>query len=120
MLSVSPFLPHTVPGDAPILMVTAFTATTLTLSWNPPSQPNGHITQYTIRYNPVASIDLMKLVATGDKRSMELEGLHPYTNYSILFSASTAVGEGPSSRVVAATGEDGEGGKGNPKIVDYI
>ena len=79
--------------------------TAVRVTWGPPSLPNGVITSYTIYY--AAPSDIVLSVG-GEVMSHILQGLRPYTNYTIRISANTSKGEGPSSGVVVRTLQDGE------------
>ncbi len=74
-------------------MVMAFpTATTLTLSWGPPAEPNGVIISYTLY------VDYLNETTTNfptPSVPFLISPLSPYQTISVQVSASTSVGEGP-------------------------
>ena len=96
-----------VPGDGPRpVMAFPVNQTAVRVTWGPPSLPNGVITSYTIYYATPSDIVLS---VGGEVMSHVLQGLRPYTNYTIRISANTSKGEGPSSGgVVVRTLQDGE------------
>ena len=68
------------------------TATTLTLSWDPPAEPNGVIITYTLY------VDYLNGTTTNiatPSTIFLLSPLRPYQTMSVQVSASTSVGEGP-------------------------
>ena len=64
----------------------------MTIQWNPPTTPNGVITQYSIHFNGtnIANLSSNKLMYT-------IGGLSPDTVYVLQLRAHTVVGAGPSS-----------------------
>ncbi len=67
-------------------------ATTLTLSWDPPAEPNGVIITYTLY------VDYLNETTTNfptPSAPFLLSPLRPYQTVSVQVSASTSVGEGP-------------------------
>ncbi|XP_037397596.1 usherin [Pygocentrus nattereri] len=58
-----------------------------TVSWSPPSRPNGIVTHYNIYQNSQLSATV-----PGSSTSLTLSGLEPYQNYSIQVEACTEVG----------------------------
>lgn len=95
------------PDDAPLQVTAVALGRTLVhISWDLPLFPNGNITSYTLYVSPYGSVTL-----GGGVMSHDLDGLLPYTNYTITVSASTSVGEGPAGPeggVVITTHQDGE------------
>ena len=87
-----------VPSAAPEFNITAVTATSLTITWQPlpPCERNGVITNYTIAYRMEGGMDMsFSEVAVGDTRLMHVvKSLTPYTNYTIKMAATTSVGRG--------------------------
>ncbi|XP_064407145.1 uncharacterized protein LOC135351979 isoform X2 [Halichondria panicea] len=83
------------------------TATTLTLSWDPPAEPNGVIITYTLY------VDYLNGTITNiptPSASFLLSPLSPYQTISVQVSASTSVGEGPrtnSTRFTTAEAKSG-------------
>ena len=97
-LPVLLFSPSSVPSAAPEFSVTAVTATSLTITWQPlpPCERNGVITNYTIAYRMEGGMDMsFREVVVVDTRLMHVvESLTPYTNYTIKMAATTSVGRG--------------------------
>ncbi len=69
-------------------------ATTLTLSWGPPAEPNGVIITYTlyVDYRNGTTTNFLTPSAP-----FLLSPLRPYQTVSVQVSASTSVGEGPNT-----------------------
>ena len=83
------------------------TANSITFSWLSPliHLRNGNITHYSLRCSYSTDIITLEHLQIHDT-SYLLSNLLPYTNYSCNLSASTSVGEGPSTSIVARTDED--------------
>ena len=94
----TPFSSHSVPSAAPEFNITAVTATSITITWQPlpPCEQNGVITSYIIAYRMEGGMDMsFSEVVVDDTRLMHVvESLTPYTNYTIKMAASTSVGWG--------------------------
>ncbi len=80
-----------VPGP-PTMLMGSPTATTLTLSWSPPAEPNGVIITYTL-YVDYLNGTTTNLPTTSEQ--FTISPLRPYQTISVQVSASTSVGEGP-------------------------
>ena len=97
-LSVLLFSPSSVPSAAPVFSVTAVTATSITVTWQPlpPCEQNGVITNYTIVYRMEGETDMSFNESVVDAANLMdvVESLTPYTNYTIKMAASTSVGRG--------------------------
>ena len=81
-----------VPGSPPVMLMASPTATTLTLSWDPPAEPNGIIITYTLY------VDYLNGTITNiptPSAPFLLSPLRPYQTISVQVSAITSVGEGP-------------------------
>ena len=69
------------------------------VTWSPPTTPNGIITQYrlsaTLNGSPLPSI-----IVPRDDLTRVIDGLTPFGIVTVMISASTIVGEGPSSPTV--------------------
>ena len=84
----------------------------LQVSWDPPNEPNGRITSYTVycyksctEYEANSNSDGQNLIETvipGNQNETLVEGLRPYTIYNCSVTANTSVGEGSSSITVSA------------------
>ncbi|XP_064396201.1 uncharacterized protein LOC135343155 [Halichondria panicea] len=71
-------------------------ATTLTLSWDPPAEPNGVIITYTL-YVDYRNGTITKSTTSPERLTFSIYILSPYQTVSVQVSASTSVGEGPPS-----------------------
>ena len=69
----------------------------ISLSWQPPSIPNGVIREYRISITEQDSSQSWKLTTTFLAR--QITGLHPYYIYSVRVAAVT-VAEGPNSTAI--------------------
>ena len=89
------FSSHSVPSTAPEFNITAVTATSITITWQPPPpcEQNGDITKYTIAYRMEGGTD-SEIVVDATNLTTVVELLAPYTNYTIKMAASTSVGRG--------------------------
>ena len=84
-------------------MIVDVTDTTVTLSWNIPSMPNGIITQYQVQYRIANSNDTYgsnEVNTTTTDLTYTVTGLNTNTQYDLRVRAFTVVGRGPSSNVV--------------------
>ena len=100
-----------VPSAAPEFSVTAVTATSITITWQPlpACQPNGDITNYTIAYIMEGGMDMRFSVVDAPNLMDVVEPLTPYTNYTIKMAASTSVGRGEfGPELIVQTNESGE------------
>ena len=91
------------------MTATEVTSTNISFSWLPPliHLRNGNITHYSLRctyYNLTHFMSWKDLQIQITKYL--LNNLLSYTNYSCNLSASTNVGEGPSTYIVVRTDED--------------
>ncbi len=73
------------------MLMASPTATTLTLSWDPPAEPNGVIITYTLYVNYLNGTTTNILTAS---EQFIVSPLRPYQTVSVQVSASTSVGEG--------------------------
>ena len=93
------------------MKLTSLSSTSLYLSWEPPSQPNGVIIDYnytcsddnaTMSYN---KSDMM--TNSSSLRNAILTGLEPFRQYTCNVTASTVAGAGPPASVSNVTGQAG-------------
>ena len=89
--------------------VTAFDSRSLTLSWRPPNQPNGLITEYTLYVEGVARF-------SGQARITTVDSLLPSTLYTFVIQACTVAGCSNSSESSNTTRPDRPDGL-NPPVV---
>uniref|UniRef100_A0A3P8RYW1 Usherin n=1 Tax=Amphiprion percula TaxID=161767 RepID=A0A3P8RYW1_AMPPE len=81
-----------VPEDVKPPVVTAVSSSSLHVSWSEPERPNGVIQRYHLNQTGVGTI----FTHTDGPRNYTLTGLQPYTEYSFVLVACTAVGCGAS------------------------
>ena len=79
------------------LMTVDVTDTTVTLSWLPPSMPNGIITEYQVRYSRSDNSDSRTQNAINNNLMYTATGLASNTEYAFEVRAFTRVGSGPYS-----------------------
>ena len=77
---------------------------TVTVTWSPPTQPNGNITAYTLSITPSGRV----WIADGEDRTFTITDLDAYTNYTVYLTANTSAGEGEATSHDVRTAEDGE------------
>ena len=75
------------------LIQTAATLTEISISWSPPTKPNGIITVYEIRYRESTSTDPYNITNTTNTQ-YSIVGLIPNTSYTIGVRAYTSAGPG--------------------------
>ena len=84
------------------------TSSSAVIFWSPPplDQQNGLIIGYTVNVTEVQSGEVFQLVSFTTQ--VTANELSPFTTYSVVIEAYTAVGSGPSSTPYTfMTGEDG-------------
>ena len=96
-------------GEPQNLTATEVTSNNISFSWLPPliHSRNGNIIYYSLRcsfYNLTSFMSWEDLQI--HDTTYTLSNLLSYTNYSCNISASTSVGEGPSTNIVVRTDED--------------
>lgn len=98
-----------VPGDPPAnIQVTGSSPSSVLVTWIEPPTPNGIITNYNLYINYSDGSPLVSLRSSATTTNYTLTNLRPYQLVIIQVSASTTVGEGPSSE--AAMGRSTEEG----------
>ncbi|XP_056907097.1 neuronal cell adhesion molecule-like isoform X11 [Takifugu flavidus] len=99
--------PEGVPGAPTSLIVSRVNLDSLTLEWNPPHVHNGHITGYTLEYQPVNSSNELgpkeKLALPANETSVTLSNLKYSTRYKFYLNAKTVRGAGPAVTQEAVT-----------------
>ena len=86
------------PSDPPQNVIGVPTSSrSISLSWQPPSIPNGVIRQYRVSFTEQDSSQSWQLTTTSLGR--QITGLHPYYTYSVRVAAVT-IAEGPNSSVI--------------------
>ncbi|XP_059134902.1 neuronal cell adhesion molecule isoform X12 [Peromyscus eremicus] len=111
--------PEGVPSAPSSLKIVNPTLDSLTLEWDPPSHPNGVLTEYTLRYQPINSTHelgpLVDLKIPANKTRWTLNHLNFSTRYKFYFYAQTSVGSGSQITEEAITTVD-EVRAVNPRI----
>uniref|UniRef100_A0A3B3BTW1 Neuronal cell adhesion molecule n=1 Tax=Oryzias melastigma TaxID=30732 RepID=A0A3B3BTW1_ORYME len=92
--------PEGVPGPPTSLVVSNPNLDSLTLQWSPPYDPNGHITGYTLKYQPVNNSNELGeeevLALAANETSVTLPNLQSSTRYRFYLNAKTKIGAGPA------------------------
>ncbi|KAM9216114.1 neuronal cell adhesion molecule isoform 6-T6 [Dugong dugon] len=90
--------PEGVPSAPSSLKIVNPTLDSLTLEWEPPGHPNGILTEYTLKYQPINSTHelgpLVDLKIPANKTRWTLKNLNFSTRYKFYFYAQTAAGSG--------------------------
>ncbi|XP_061021249.1 neuronal cell adhesion molecule isoform X5 [Dama dama] len=111
--------PEGVPSAPSSLKIVNPTLDSLTLEWEPPSHPNGILTEYTLKYQPINSTHelgpLVDLKIPANKTHWTLKNLNFSTRYKFYFYAQTAAGSGSQITEEAITTVD-EGKLVYPRI----
>ncbi|KAL1130463.1 hypothetical protein AAG570_011711 [Ranatra chinensis] len=92
------------PGSPADIKAVVSSPQSLLVSWLPPLQPNGVITKYTLYTRVVdgrQELNHGKRNIPSQQTSFESKGLQQHIEYQFWVTASTRIGEGQSSRVVA-------------------
>ncbi|MCI4379489.1 hypothetical protein PGIGA_G00228910 [Pangasianodon gigas] len=87
--------PEQVPSSVQDVSYENISSTSIFVSWNPPLNPNGKITHYTVYVFNLHSHKTQQQVT--NTTSIVLTGLDKYTQYKVRVAASTAAGESPVS-----------------------
>ncbi|XP_072320975.1 usherin [Eucyclogobius newberryi] len=98
-LQVSAVTVQGVPEGVHPPVVTALNSTSLLVTWTQPSHPNGAIQRYHLNQTSVGTI----LTHTDGDTNYTVTGLQPYTKYTFVLVACTAVGCGASSPSTGCT-----------------
>ena len=94
------------PSDGPQNLIRAVLGPrTIMLQWSEPATPNGIITGYTLTISNASGTDEVSL--SGTDLNYRAENLNEFTVYTFNVTASTRVGDGPTTMTVARTDEDG-------------
>ncbi|XP_069318558.1 neuronal cell adhesion molecule isoform X28 [Eulemur rufifrons] len=107
--------PEGVPSAPSSLKIVNPTLDSLTLEWDPPSHPNGILTEYTLKYQPINSTHelgpLVDLKIPANKTRWTLKNLNFSTRYKFYFYAQTSAGSGSQITEEAVTTMDEGAGK---------
>ncbi|XP_062956288.1 neuronal cell adhesion molecule isoform X10 [Cynocephalus volans] len=105
--------PEGVPSAPSSLKIVNPTLDSLTLEWDPPSHPNGILTEYTLKYQPINSTHelgpLVDLKIPANKTRWTLKNLNVSTRYKFYFYAQTSAGSGSQITEEAVTTVDEAG-----------
>ena len=99
--------------------VVANSSTSIVMTWDPPHihQQNGIIISYSIT---LMSGKNTSTFTTPDEM-LTLEGLRPFTSYTLDVSASTSIGPGPSTTALTViTPEDGTSDSKLPLVIHSL
>ena len=95
-LSIAPSIP-------PKVEAMRLNNTNMNVSWELLTliQGRGHITNYTVSYQPTGTVELeTETVVPGDQNSVVIGGLDPYEAYSVQVWANTSAGRGNTSETL--------------------
>nr|KAF6419053.1 neuronal cell adhesion molecule [Rousettus aegyptiacus] len=99
--------PEGVPSAPSSLKIVNPTLDSLTLEWDPPSHPNGILTEYTLKYQPINSTHelgpLVDLKIPANKTRWTLKNLNFSTRYKFYLYAQTSAGSGSQITEEAVT-----------------
>ncbi|XP_012576336.1 PREDICTED: neuronal cell adhesion molecule isoform X4 [Condylura cristata] len=105
--------PEGVPSAPSSLKIVNPTLDSLTLEWDPPSHPNGILTEYTLKYQPINNTHelgpLVDLKIPANKTRWTLKNLNFSTRYKFYFYAQTSAGSGSQITEEAVTTVDEAG-----------
>ncbi|XP_069852314.1 neuronal cell adhesion molecule isoform X13 [Dipodomys merriami] len=105
--------PEGVPSAPSSLKIINPSLDSLTLEWDPPSHPNGILTEYTLKYQPINSTHelgpLLDLKIPANKTRWILKNLNFSTRYKFYFYAHTSAGPGSHITEEAITTMDAAG-----------
>ena len=97
------------PGSPANLRVMGNSPSSVLVSWNPPSTPNGVITSYSLYVNYSDGSPIDQILTGALIMNYTIAGLQPYQLISVQISANTSSGEGPVSEFTSGrTREEGE------------
>ncbi|XP_069927241.1 neuronal cell adhesion molecule isoform X8 [Oryctolagus cuniculus] len=102
--------PEGVPSAPSSLKIINPTLDSLTLEWDPPSHPNGILTEYTLKFQPINSTHelgpLVDLKIPANKTRWTLKNLNYSTRYKFYLYAQTSAGSGSQITEEAVTTVD--------------
>ncbi|XP_074050012.1 neuronal cell adhesion molecule isoform X3 [Macrotis lagotis] len=102
--------PEGVPSAPLFLKIVNPTLDSLTLEWDPPSHPNGILTAYTLKFQPINSTHelgpLVDVKIPANMTSLILRNLSYSTRYKFYFFAQTSAGSGSQITEEAVTTVD--------------
>ncbi|XP_018602887.1 neuronal cell adhesion molecule a isoform X12 [Scleropages formosus] len=90
--------PEGVPGNPEFVRVTNPTLDSLTVVWGPPKEPNGRLTGYTLRYQPISNTSelgpAVEKFFPANETTVTLLNLKNSTRYKFYINANTVMGSG--------------------------
>ena len=92
------------PDDPPQDFTSTDTTVSVAFSWNPPTIPNGIITQYNLTVMSTGTSTSYNRSA--DTENFTAEGFVPYQNYDATITAATVAGYGPIAEISGRTDPD--------------
>ncbi|XP_031962273.1 neuronal cell adhesion molecule isoform X7 [Corvus moneduloides] len=99
--------PEGVPSSPSFLKITNPTLDSLTLEWGSPTHPNGVLTSYTLKFQPINNTHelgpLVEIRIPANESSLILKNLNYSTRYKFYFNAQTSVGSGSQITEEAVT-----------------
>ncbi|XP_063992258.1 putative inactive tyrosine-protein kinase Wsck [Diachasmimorpha longicaudata] len=112
------------PSPPRHLKVTKTESTALHITWEPPNIPNGNVTSYIIRVNPVKSHSPRPLLSTqsqvqgGSSDETILTGLHPGSVYNISMTALNIEDESDPISILEETSLGPPNSPETPKVLE--
>ncbi|XP_035751687.1 neuronal cell adhesion molecule isoform X23 [Egretta garzetta] len=107
--------PEGVPSSPSFLKITNPTLDSLTLEWGLPTHPNGILTSYILKFQPINNTHelgpLVEIRIPANESSLILKNLNYSTRYKFYFNAQTSVGSGSQITEEAVTIMDEGAGK---------
>ncbi|XP_049638997.1 neuronal cell adhesion molecule isoform X18 [Suncus etruscus] len=102
--------PEGVPSAPSSLKIVNPTLDSLTLEWDPPSHPNGILTEYTLKFQPINNTHelgpMVDLKIPANRTHWTLKNLNFSTRYKFYFYAQTSAGAGSQITEEAVTTVD--------------
>ncbi|XP_061844533.1 neuronal cell adhesion molecule isoform X24 [Colius striatus] len=99
--------PEGVPSSPSFLKITNPTLDSLTLEWGSPTHPNGVLTSYILKFQPINNTHelgpLIEIRIPANESSLILKNLNYSTRYKFYFNAQTSVGSGSQITEEAVT-----------------
>ena len=93
------------PGSSPQnFNATETSSDSVSLTWDPPEaeQQNGVITGYVINVTVAMTEETFQLISSGNRLTVTVESLMPFTTYNFVIAAQTSAGIGPFSITISA------------------
>ncbi|XP_068258146.1 neuronal cell adhesion molecule isoform X25 [Nyctibius grandis] len=99
--------PEGVPSSPSFLKITNPTLDSLTLEWGSPTHPNGVLTSYILKFQPINNTHelgpLVEIRIPANESTLILKNLNYSTRYKFYFNAQTSVGSGSQITEEAVT-----------------